>query len=84
MLSQTEENYLKTIYNLGLSNSKSVNTTLIAKNLETKPSSVTDMIQKLAEKELINYEKYKGVSLTFNGKKIAVEVVRKHRLWEVF
>lgn len=84
MFSHSEENYLKTIYNLGLSNIKSVNTTLIAKNLETKPSSVTDMIQKLAEKELINYQKYKGVSLTFNGKKIAIEIVRKHRLWEVF
>ncbi|MDP3312826.1 metal-dependent transcriptional regulator [Lutibacter sp.] len=84
MLSQTEENYLKAIYTLGLSNSKSVNTTLIAQKLKTKPSSVTDMIQKLAEKELVNYEKYKGVFLTFNGKKIAIEIVRKHRLWEVF
>ncbi len=84
MLSQTEENYLKAIYSIGLSNTKSVNTTLIAKKLETKPSSVTDMIKKLAEKELINYEKYKGVTLTQSGKKIAVEIVRKHRLWEVF
>jgi len=84
MLSQTEENYLKAIYNIGLSNTKSVNTTLIANKLETKPSSVTDMIKKLAEKEFINYEKYKGVSLTQKGKKIAVEIIRKHRLWEVF
>jgi len=84
MLSQTEENYLKAIYRIGLSNAKSVNTTLIAKKLETKPSSVTDMIQKLAEKEFIHYEKYKGVSLTQKGKKIAIEIVRKHRLWEVF
>ena len=84
MLSQTEENYLKAIYSIGLSGSKIVNTTLIAKKLHTKPSSVTDMIQKLAEKEFVNYEKYKGVSLTQSGKKIAVEIVRKHRLWEVF
>ncbi|NQV77584.1 MAG: metal-dependent transcriptional regulator [Lutibacter sp.] len=84
MLSQTEENYLKAIYSIGLSNAKNVNTTLIAENLETKPSSVTDMIQKLAEKEFVNYEKYKGVSLTQKGKKSAVEIVRKHRLWEVF
>ena len=84
MLSQTEENYLKAIYSIGLSNSKSINTTLIAKKLKTKPSSVTDMIKKLSEKKLINYEKYKGVSLTLSGKKIAVEIVRKHRLWEVF
>jgi len=84
MLSQTEENYLKAIYSIGISNTKSVNTTLIAKKLKTKPSSVTDMIQKLAEKDLINYEKYKGVTLTQSGKKVAIEIVRKHRLWEVF
>ena len=84
MLSQAEENYLKAIYGIGLSNTKSVNTTLIAKKLKTKPSSVTDMIKRLAEKELINYEKYKGVTLTQSGKKIAIEIVRKHRLWEVF
>jgi len=84
MLSKTEENYLKAIYSIGLSNTKSVNTTLISRKLKTKPSSVTDMIQKLAEKEFINYEKYKGVTLTQSGKKIAVEIVRKHRLWEVF
>ncbi|MBL4939990.1 MAG: metal-dependent transcriptional regulator, partial [Lutibacter sp.] len=82
--SQTEENHLKAIYSIGLSNAKSVNTTLIAKRLQTKPSSVTDMIKKLAEKEFINYEKYKGVSLTISGEKIAVEIIRKHRLWEVF
>lgn len=84
MLSQTEENYLKAIYSIGLSNAKSVNTTLISERLKTKPSSVTDMIKKLAEKELVNYEKYKGVTLTHSGKKIAVGIVRKHRLWEVF
>ncbi len=84
MLSQTEENYLKAIYSIGLSKAKSVNTTLIAKKLQTKPSSVTDMVKKLAEKELVNYEKYKGVSLTIPGKKVAVNIIRKHRLWEVF
>jgi DtxR family transcriptional regulator, Mn-dependent transcriptional regulator len=84
MLTQTEENYLKAIYSIGLANAKSVNTTLIAKKLQTKPSSVTDMVKKLAEKEFINYEKYKGVSLTQSGKKIAIEIIRKHRLWEVF
>jgi len=84
MLSQAEENYLKAIYNLELSNSEKVNTSLIAEQLNTKAPSVTDMIKKLAEKELVNYEKYKGVSLSFYGKKLAVEIVRKHRLWEVF
>jgi len=84
MPSQTEENYLKAIYSIGLSGSKIVNTTLIAEKLQTKPSSVTDMIKKLAEKKFVHYEKYKGVSLTQTGKKIAVEIVRRHRLWEVF
>ena len=63
------ENYLKAIYSIGLSNAKSINTTLIAKKMETKPSSVTDMIQKLAEKEFIHYEKYKGVSFNTKRKK---------------
>jgi DtxR family Mn-dependent transcriptional regulator len=84
MLSQAEENYLKAIYNLELSNPDKVSTTLIAKQLTTTAPSVTDMIKKLAEKELVNYEKYKGVSLTSRGKNMAVEIIRKHRLWEVF
>lgn len=84
MFSQTEENYIKAIYSLELSNSKNVSTTLIAEKLQTKASSVTDMIKKLADKNLVNYKKYQGVSLTNMGQKIAIEIVRKHRLWEVF
>jgi DtxR family Mn-dependent transcriptional regulator len=84
MLSQAEENYLKAIYRLELSNSRNVSTTLIANLLNTKASSVTDMLKKLFGKDLVNYKKYRGVSLTINGEKIAVKVVRKHRLWEVF
>ncbi|MGV8945896.1 MAG: metal-dependent transcriptional regulator [Lutibacter sp.] len=84
MFSQTEENYIKAIYSLELINSKNVSTTLIAEKLQTKASSVTDMIKKLADKQLVNYEKYQGVSLTNMGQKIAVGIVRKHRLWEVF
>lgn len=84
MLSQTEENYLKAIYNLELSGTDKVSTTLIAKQLKTKAPSVTDMIKRLAGKDLVNYEKYKGFSLTSGGKNLAVEIVRKHRLWEVF
>lgn len=83
-LSQTEENYLKAIYGLSYNNSKNVSTTLISDLLKTKASSVTDMIQKLADKDLIHYKKYQGVSLTKMGRKIAVQIVRKHRLWEVF
>jgi len=84
MLSHTEENYIKAIYNLSLSKSKRVSTNLIAKHLETKASSVTDMIQKLSDKGLVNYIKYQGVSLTSFGYKTAVSIVRNHRLWEVF
>lgn len=83
-LSQTEENYLKAIYSLAYANSNKVSTTLISEELNTKASSVTDMIQKLADKDLVHYKKYQGVSLTEIGRKIAVEIVRKHRLWEVF
>lgn len=84
LLSQTEENYLKAIYSLANANANKVSTTLISTELKTKASSVTDMIQKLADKDLIHYKKYQGVSLTEIGRKIAVEIVRKHRLWEVF
>jgi DtxR family Mn-dependent transcriptional regulator len=84
MLSQAEENYLKAIYKLELTNNTNVSTTLISKKLNTKASSVTDMIKKLADKNLVNYKKYKGVSLSKEGKNIAVKIVRKHRLWEVF
>jgi DtxR family Mn-dependent transcriptional regulator len=52
--------------------------------METKPSSVTDMAKKLADKGLVNYVKYQGVSLTDSGIKTALSIIRKHRLWEVF
>jgi len=79
----TEENYLKAIYHLSLL-SESVSTNQIAASLSTKAASVTDMLKKLAEKELINYTKYQGVTLTPSGKKIAISIIRKHRLWEYF
>jgi len=83
-LSQTEENYLKAIFSLSITVSKAVSTNSIAEKLETKASSVTDMIKKLSDKKLVDYKKYQGVSLTSEGKTIAVRVIRKHRLWEVF
>lgn len=82
MLTSTEENYLKAI--LALENEGAVSTNALADRMETKASSVTDMIRKLAEKELVDYQKYKGVSLTVSGKDAALRIVRKHRLWEVF
>ena len=65
-----EENYLKSIFHLSL-NEGNVSTNNLAALLNTKASSVTDMLKKLAEKEFINYVPYQGVSLTDAGKKIA-------------
>ena len=84
MSTKAEENYLKTIFKLSEKEKDSVSTNAIAEELETKPSSVSDMLKKLSEKELINYVKYQGVSLTPLGHRLAVHVIRKHRLWEVF
>ncbi|MGB1268796.1 MAG: metal-dependent transcriptional regulator [Flavobacteriaceae bacterium] len=83
MLSKSEENYLKAIFHLSVKTEKGISTNAIAQQLETKASSVTDMIKKLAEKELVFYKKYQGVTLTASGEKIAANVIRKHRLWEV-
>ena len=79
-----EENYIKAIYHLGKYGTEMVNTNAIAEVLNTKASSVTDMIKKLSEKQYVNYKKYQGAVLTEKGKHIAVNIVRKHRLWEVF
>ena len=80
----SEENYLKTIYHLTTVLDGEVNTNAIAEKMETKASSVTDMLKKLAEKELIVYKKYQGVLLSDKGSHLAKMIVRKHRLWEVF
>ncbi|MDP5105715.1 MAG: metal-dependent transcriptional regulator [Polaribacter sp.] len=84
MFSLSEENYLKAIYHLEIISNKGISTNAIAEKLETKASSVSDMIKKLSEKEVIIYKKYQGVTLTDFGKKTAANIVRKHRLWEVF
>ncbi len=80
----SEENYLKAIYHLTTLLDTEVSTNAIAEMMETKASSVTDMLKKLADKDLVHYKKYQGVSLTENGKIKAKMIVRKHRLWEVF
>lgn len=84
MHSFTEENYLKAIYHLSDGNNSVVSTNGISEITNTKAASVTDMLKKLAEKKLINYVKYQGVTLTDLGLKVAVNIIRKHRLWEVF
>ena len=83
-MTHSEENYLKVIYHLSLNPSQGITTNAIANVMESKPSSVTDMVQKLAEKGLVAYKKYQGVSLTDKGRQNALMIVRKHRLWEVF
>jgi len=83
-VTHSEENYLKVIYHLSLSSPKGINTNAIASLIDTKASSVTDMLKKLFEKELVVYKKYQGVSLTKEGVYEAKMIVRKHRLWEVF
>ncbi len=81
----TEENYLKIIYHLSNDlDGSEVSTNAVAEMAETKAASVSDMLKKLSEKKLVNYQKYQGVTLTKLGQKIALKVIRKHRLWEVF
>jgi DtxR family Mn-dependent transcriptional regulator len=84
MVSYTEENYLKAIYKLSETSKEEIPTNAIAESLEVKAGSVTDMLKKLAEKGLIQYTKYTGVTLTAKGEETAIKIVRKHRLWEVF
>src|SRR4249919_3313962 len=84
MHSFTEENYLKAIYKLQEQNGETVGNSDLAKTLDVQSASVTDMLKKMARKKLINYEKSKGFKLTEKGKQIAINIIRKHRLWEVF
>ena len=84
MLSLTEENYLKAIYHLSKGGKIAVSTNALAETMNNKAASVTDMIKKLSTKEVIAYEKYKGVNVSKKGKLEALTVIRKHRLWETF
>lgn len=83
MNTKSEEDYLKCLYHLQ-QGKKSVSTNEIANYLSMKPSSVSDMLKKLAEKKCVNYLKYKGSLLTKKGELIALSIIRKHRLWETF
>lgn len=83
MFSPAEENYMKAIYHLQR-NGKAVSTNALAERMQTKPASVTDMLKKLKNKELLDYEPYYGVKLTPAGQKVALGIIRRHRLWESF
>jgi DtxR family Mn-dependent transcriptional regulator len=84
MHSLSEENYLKTIYSLSKQSDDKVSVKSISDVLNNNPASVIDMLKKLTNKKLIHYDKFKGAKLTEKGLKIALFIVRKHRLWEVF
>jgi len=84
MHSHAEENYLKAIFKISEKEGKAANTNAIAAEMQTTAASVTDMLRRLAEKNLIDYEKYRGVQLTGEGARVATGLIRKHRLWEVF
>jgi DtxR family Mn-dependent transcriptional regulator len=81
--SETEENYLKAIFKYS-EGGEMVSTNTIAKDLGTTPASVTDMLKRLSEKQMVEYVPYRGVRLTSMGEKIALGIIRKHRLWELF
>ncbi|TXB61442.1 metal-dependent transcriptional regulator [Phaeodactylibacter luteus] len=83
-ISHTEENYLKAIFKISEKKGKAASTNAISSEMKTSAASVTDMVKRLSEKELIHYERYKGVTLTRHGLRIATHLIRKHRLWEVF
>ena len=84
MPSLSEENYLKVIFRLSQESDAKITPTTISGMLDNNPASVIDMLKKLREKKQINYDKVKGAQLTEKGTKVAVDIVRKHRLWEVF
>lgn len=86
MLSYTEENYLKALFHLTYETEQynEAGTNQLASYMGVKPATATDMLRKLKEKGLIDYEKYGKITLSDNGKSHALEVLRKHRLWETF
>jgi DtxR family Mn-dependent transcriptional regulator len=83
ILSQAVEDYLKTIYTLEAEGDKAT-TTKIANSLEVSSASATNMVKRLSKMGLVDYESYKGASLTNSGKKIALEIIRHHRLLELY
>ena len=83
--SYTEENYLKCIFKIGSENEiQEAGTNALAEYLSVKPASVNEMAKKLKEKKLVDYEKYGKIKLTKSGSEHAIDIIRKHRLWETF
>ena len=84
MATISKENYLKAIYDLAYENDDGVPTSLLAKELNISNAAISEMASKLSDQGLIEYKKYKGLKILAKGKKIAKNVIRKHRLWELF
>lgn len=84
LLTQAEENYLKAVFKITENEDKAASTNAIAALMSTSAASVTDMLKRLASKGLLNYEKHRGVLLSERGSGLATNLVRRHRLWEVF
>jgi DtxR family Mn-dependent transcriptional regulator len=80
----SKEDYIKAIYQLESDPDKSVSTTDVANKLEVSKAATSEMVQRLSEQGFLNYEKYRGMSLTDEGKKTALHVIRRHRIWELF
>jgi DtxR family Mn-dependent transcriptional regulator len=83
MYTVAEENYIKAVYHLQ-QQQELVSTNALSAELQTRPASVTDMLKKLKSKRIVSYEPYQGVKLSGEGKKVALAIIRKHRLWEYF
>jgi len=81
--STSEENYIKAIFHLQKVTT-TVTTNALANELKTKPASVTDMMKKLKQKKLLHYKPYQGFRLSREGNKVALGIIRRHRLWEYF
>jgi len=84
MISQAEENYLKAIFKLSEKTEGSISTNAIAAEMKTAAASVTDMVKRLSRNGFIIYERYRGAKLSPKGDAIARNLIRKHRIWEVF
>jgi DtxR family Mn-dependent transcriptional regulator len=82
-VSSSKENYIKAIFHLQESDGI-VTTNALARQLDTRAASVTDMLKKLKTQKLLLYEKYQGFKLSPEGRRMALQIIRKHRLWELF
>lgn len=83
MSNRGTEDYLKTIYSLEQRGDRA-STSALAARLQVADASITDMLKKLSRKGLVNYRRYRGVELTPAGRRVALRIVRRHRLWEMF